>query len=82
MSIRFELKEGFRYNEVGKWMVERFGHPCDEGEHKTWFWSHGECYTAPSPHYPGLMETREKPEGIRIWKDGPAVTEAILKWGR
>lgn len=79
MSVRFELKKGFNRSEVGKWMTQHFGRPCDEGENKTWFWSSGDVFKQRN-HY-GQWEEKATPEGVRIWKDCPAVTMAIVRWG-
>jgi hypothetical protein len=50
-------------------------------EDVTWFWSAGEVYRQESPYYPGLMEEKVRPDGIRIWKnDSSLVTMAVLKW--
>jgi hypothetical protein len=81
MSIRIELPKGFRRDKVAEWLVPKFGHPCDEEGKETWFWSSGDYYETPSPHYPGIMDQHMTPEGIRIWNDGPEVTLTILKWG-
>jgi hypothetical protein len=78
MSIRFELKKDFKHSEVGKWMTAHFGPPCDEGENKTWFWSAGKVFKKMN-HY-GQWEEMAEPEGIRIWKDCPNTTLAILQW--
>ena len=74
--MRFELKKGFRRQQVGEWMNHHIG-PYEDGV--TWFWSAGEC----SVEYQSDGSSKEVvfPEGVNIWKDDPrAVTMAILRW--
>jgi len=79
MSIRIELKKGFRHAEVAEWMNKHIG-PIKEDV--TWFWSVGDFYEEPSPYYPNLTLQKVKPEGVRIWKtDSKFIPFAILKWG-
>jgi len=76
--MRIELRKNFSHREVADWMNKHIG-PIEEDV--TWFWSAGEVYKQESPYYPGLMEDKVRPDGIRIWKnDSGLVTMAVLKW--
>lgn len=76
--MRIELRENFSHKEVAEWMNKHIG-PIEEDV--TWFWSTGEVYKQESPYYPGLIEEKVRPEGIRIWKNDPKLlTMAALKW--
>lgn len=78
MAVRIELKKGFNRSEIYNWMNQHIGPMCDEGKHKTWFWSTGDVYKQRNRY--GQWEEKIKPEGIIIWKNCPAKTMAILKW--
>ena len=75
--MRIELKKGFNRKEVCDWMNKHIG-PIEENV--TWFWSCGEIYKQESPYYKGLIEDKVRPEGVEIWKTGPAATLAALVW--
>ena len=76
MSIRFNLKNrNLRLRrEIVQWMNENIG-PIEEN--KTWFWS-VECYKEWCNNSHRMVDKAK--EGIRIWKDCPEVTIAIMKW--
>lgn len=76
MSIRFNFREQrLSPSEIAKWMNTHIG-PIEED--KTWFWDH-EVYEEWCD-YSRQMIAKHR-EGIRIWKDCPAVSMAIIKWG-
>jgi len=75
MSVRFNLKkQRLRLSEIAKWMNTHIG-PIEEN--KTWFWD-GEVYEEWCNNSRQIVERHR--EGIRIWKDCPAVSMAIIKW--
>ena len=76
MSVRFNIRnQRTRFNIIVDWMNENIG--LIE-ENKTWFWDH-EVYKEWCNNSHQLIEKHR--EGIRIWKDCPAVSMAIIKWG-
>lgn len=68
MSLRFNITNNVReQQEIALWMNKHIGL---QEEGKTWFWS-------TELDREGIRVR----EGIRIWKDVPAVSLAIIKWG-
>jgi len=70
MSVRFNIKDDYKaQHEIALWMNKHIGLIEED---KTWFWDTEQD----SEEHVGRCR-----EGIRIWKDVPAVSFAIIKWG-
>lgn len=76
MSIRFNIGDHHirNFDNVVEWMNQNIGLIEED---KTWFWD-TEVYKEWCKNSEQMVERHR--EGIRIWRDCPAVSLAIWKW--